>query len=278
MLTNYPTKGADLLNSNIIENIAAELYTAETTRTQIRQVSLRHPDMTIEDAYRIQSAWVENKLHDGRVVKGHKVGLTSRAMQLASSIDEPDFGVLLDDMFYQDGADIPTSRFIVPRIEVELAFVLKHDLAGPGVTLTDVYDATAYVIPALEIIDARFHQVDPETKVTRKVLDTISDNAANAAVVLGGRPVRPTDLDLRWVGASLARNGVIEETGLAAGVLNHPGNGIVWLANRLGSLGVTLRSGEVILAGSFTRPVLVALGDVFGADYGQLGTINCRFV
>lgn len=234
--------------------------------------------MTIDDAYRIQSAWVQRKLDEGRVVKGHKVGLTSRAMQLASNIDEPDFGVLLDDMFYHDGAAIPTDRFIVPRIEVELAFILNRDLAGPGITLTDVYDATAWVMPALEIIDARFHQIDPETKVTRKVLDTISDNAANAAVVLGGRPVRPTDLDLRWVGASLARNGVIEETGLASGVLNHPGNGIVWLANRLGSLGVTLRAGEVILAGSFTRPVFAEKGDVFCADYGNLGTINCRFV
>ena len=270
-------RGVAVLDSKIINDIAAELYTAEQTRTQIRQVSLRHPDMTIDDAYGIQSAWIERKLQDGRVIKGHKVGLTSRAMQLASNIDEPDFGVLLDDMFYQDNAAIPTDRFIVPRIEVELAFVLKHDLKGPGITLTDVYDATAYVVPALEIIDARFHQVDPETKVTRKVLDTISDNAANAAIVLGGSPVRPTDVDLRWVGAVFLRNGIIEETGLASGVLNHPGNGIVWLANRLGSLGVTLRAGEVILSGSFTRPVSAQKGDVFSADYGSLGTINCRF-
>ncbi|HLU78616.1 MAG TPA: 2-oxo-hepta-3-ene-1,7-dioic acid hydratase [Burkholderiaceae bacterium] len=267
-----------MLDTQTIEKVAEELHAAENNRTQIRQVSLRHPEMTIDDAYRIQSAWVQRKLDEGRVVKGHKVGLTSRAMQLASNIDEPDFGVLLDDMFYHDGAAIPTDRFIVPRIEVELAFILNRDLAGPGITLTDVYDATAWVMPALEIIDARFHQIDPETKVTRKVLDTISDNAANAAVVLGGRPVRPTDLDLRWVGASFARNGVIEETGLASGVLNHPGNGIVWLANRLGSLGVTLRAGEVILAGSFTRPVFAEKGDVFCADYGNLGTINCRFV
>lgn len=267
-----------MLDIDIINTIASELYKAESDRSQIRQVSLRHPSMTIDDAYRIQKAWINLKLENGRVVKGHKVGLTSRAMQLASSIDEPDFGVLLDDMFYQDGAALPTSRFIVPRIEVELAFVLKRDLAGPGITLTDVYDATEWVIPALEIIDARFHQVDPETGVTRKVFDTIADNAANAAVVMGGRPVRPADVDLRWVGASFARNGIIEETGLAAGVLNHPGNGIVWLANRLGSLGVTLHAGEVILAGSFTRPVLAKQGDVFCADYGPLGTINCRFI
>lgn len=266
-----------MLDTTIIKQIATELHTAETTRTQIRQVSLRYPDMTIDDAYRIQNAWVEHKIQAGQTIKGHKVGLTSRAMQLSSNINEPDFGVLLDDMFYQDGAALPASRFIVPRVEVELAFILKHDLTGPGITLTDVYDATAYVVPALEIIDARFHQIDPETKVTRKVLDTISDNAANAAIVLGGRPIRPTDIDLRWVGAALLRNGIIEETGLASGVLNHPGNGVVWLANRLGSLGVTLRAGEVILAGSFTRPVFAEQGDIFCADYGPLGTINCRF-
>ncbi len=267
-----------MLDKATIKGIAAELHTAETTRTQLRQVSLRYPDMTIDDAYAIQTAWVEHKLNEGRMVRGHKVGLTSRAMQLASNINEPDFGVLLDDMFYHDGEPIPHDRFILPRIEVELAFVLAQDLKGPGITLMDVYDATAYVVPALEIIDARFHQVDPDTGVTRKVLDTISDNAANAAVVLGGRPVRPGDVDLRWVGATFLRNGVIEETGLAAGVLNHPGNGIVWLANRLGPLGVPLRAGEIVLSGSFTRPVSASAGDVFCADYGALGTINCRFV
>lgn len=267
-----------MLDTATIETIAAELDAAETGRTQLRQVSLRYPEMTIEDAYSIQSAWVARKLENGRQVRGHKVGLTSRAMQLASNIDEPDFGVLLDDMFYHDGAAVPHSRFIVPRIEVELAFILARDLTGPGITLTDVYDATSYVIPALEIIDARFHQVDPETGTTHKVLDTISDNAANAAIVLGGRPVRPCDVDLRWVGATFARNGIVEETGLAAGVLNHPGNGVVWLANRLGSLGVPLKAGQVVLSGSFTRPVNASAGDVFCADYGQLGTINCRFV
>lgn len=265
------------MDSKVIEQIAAQLDASEQSREQIRQVSLQYPDMTMDDAYAIQNAWVKRKVANGRVVRGHKVGLTSRAMQLASNINEPDFGVLLDDMFYVDGAALPTERFIVPRVEVELAFVLGTDLKGPGVTLMDVLRATEYVVPALEIIDARFHQVDPETKVTRKVLDTISDNAANAAIVTGGRPVKVDDVDLRWVGAGLVRNGIIEETGLALGVLNHPGNGVVWLANKLGSLGVGLKAGQVILSGSFTRPVFAQKGDVFCADYGALGTINCRF-
>lgn len=265
------------MDSKVIEQIAAQLDASEQSREQIRQVSLQYPDMTMDDAYAIQNAWVKRKVANGRVVRGHKVGLTSRAMQLASNINEPDFGVLLDDMFYTDGAALPMERFIVPRVEVELAFVLGTDLKGPGVTLMDVLRATEYVVPALEIIDARFHQVDPQTKVTRKVLDTISDNAANAAIVTGGRPVKVDELDLRWVGAGLIRNGIIEETGLALGVLNHPGNGVVWLANKLGSLGVSLKAGQVILSGSFTRPVFAQKGDVFCADYGVLGTINCRF-
>jgi 2-oxo-hept-3-ene-1,7-dioate hydratase len=267
-----------MLDQSIIQDIANQLQESEQNRQQIRQVSLQYPEMTMDDAYAIQHAWVMRKVKDGRVVRGHKVGLTSRAMQLASNISEPDFGVLLDDMFYTDGAQMPFERFIVPRVEVELAFVLGSDLEGPNVCLTDVLRATDYVVPALEIIDARFHQIDPETKVTRKVLDTISDNAANAAIVTGGRAVRADEVDLRWAGAGLIRNGIIEETGLAFGVLNHPANGVVWLANKLSQVGVALKAGQTILSGSFTRPVFAERGDVFCADYGPLGTINCRFI
>ncbi|MGB6103854.1 MAG: 2-oxo-hepta-3-ene-1,7-dioic acid hydratase [Pusillimonas sp.] len=267
-----------MLDNHIIEEIAEQLEESERSRQQIRQVSLQHPDMTLDDAYAIQRAWVTRKVNGGRIVRGHKVGLTSRAMQLASNISEPDFGALLDDMFYTDGAALPMDRFIVPRVEVELAFVLGRDLQGPNISLTDVLRATEYVTPALEIIDARFHQIDPATKATRKVLDTISDNAANAAVVTGGRPVAADAVDLRWMGAGLLRNGIIEETGLALGVLNHPANGVVWLANKLSQVGVGLKAGQVILSGSFTRPVYAERGDIFCADYGVLGTINCRFV
>ena len=201
---------------------------------------------------------MEIKLAEGRVKRGHKIGLTSRAMQQASQIDEPDFGMLLDDMFFQDGAEIPAGRFILPRLEVELAFVLGKRLQGPNVTLFQVYDAVDYVIPALEIIDARSHGIDPDSKRPRKVFDTIADNAANAGVVLGGRPVKIGELDLRWIGAILSRNAVIEETGVAAGVLNHPANGVVWLANKLAAHDVALEAGEIILSGSFTRPVAPA--------------------
>jgi len=267
-----------MLPEDQIAAAARRLHDAERQRRQVRQFSMDHPDMTIEDAYAIQRAWVDLKIGEGRALRGHKIGLTSRAMQDSSNITEPDSGALLDDMVFPEGSDIPLSRFVVPRIEVELAFVLGDELRGPNCTLFDVLAATRWVTPALEIIDARIERVDAATGTTRKVLDTISDNAANAGVVLGGRPVRPHDVDLRWVSALLYRNGVIEETGVAAGVLNHPANGVAWLANRLHPLGVTLLPGQVILAGSFTRPVDVSAGDTFHADYGPLGAISCRFV
>ncbi len=258
--------------------LAAELDEAERTGAQVGHFSKRFPDITIEDGYAIQRAWVDMKLARGRKIIGHKIGLTSRAMQMASNVTEPDYGALLDDMLFQEGTDIPISRFIVPRVEVELAFMLARPLRGPGLTTTDVLAATDYVVPAIEIIDARIAQRDPDSGEMRKVFDTISDNAANAGVVPGGRPVRPDSLDLRWCGALLYKNGVIEETGLAAGVLNHPATGVAWLANRLAAYDQGLAAGELVLSGSFTRPVFGAAGDTFHADYGPLGNVAFRFV
>jgi len=260
-----------------IAALAAELDRAERDRTQLSQLSIRHPDMTIEDAYAVQRAWTARKIADGRKPIGHKIGLTSRAMQRSSNIDEPDYGLLLDDMLFPDGRDIPVERFIVPRVEVELAFRLKHRLSGPDCTLFDVLDATDYIVPAIEIIDARIEQVDKATGTTRKVFDTISDNAANAGLVLGGRPVRPMDVDLRWVSALIFRNGVIEDSGVAAAVLGHPAHGPAWLANKLHPYGETLEPGEIILGGSFTAPVPARAGDSFHVDFGPLGTISVRF-
>ncbi|CAD5110321.1 2-oxo-hept-4-ene-1,7-dioate hydratase [Zestomonas carbonaria] len=267
-----------MLDASIIQQAAARLDAAERSRQQVRQFSLDYPAIGIEDAYAIQRAWVTQKIRDGRKLVGHKIGLTSRAMQVSSNITEPDYGALLDDMFFEEGSDIPFERFIVPRVEVELAFILGKPLKGPNVTLLDVLDATEWVIPALEIIDARIQQVDPQTGVTRQVFDTISDNAANAGVVMGGRAVRPTEIDLRRIPAVLYRNGVIEESGVSAAVLNHPAKGVAWLANKLAPHDVALEAGQIILGGSFTRPVAASPGDTFHVDYDQLGSIACRFV
>jgi 2-oxo-hept-3-ene-1,7-dioate hydratase len=260
-----------------VSALADSLDTAEKTRSQVGQFSLACPDMTIDDAYAVQRAWVARKLTEGRRLIGHKIGLTSRAMQRSSNISEPDYGALLDDMLFEDGQDIPFERFIVPRVEVELAFILKDRLEGPGCTLFDVLEATDYIVPAIEIIDARIQQVDPKSGVTRKVFDTISDNAANAGLVLGGRPIKPNAVDLRWVAALLFRNGVIEDSGVAAAVLGHPAKGPAWLANKLAPHGERLEAGEIILGGSFTAPVPARQGDSFHVDYGPLGSISVRF-
>ena len=257
--------------------LAAELHQAETARKQVEHFSKRFPGMTIADGYAVSRRWVAMKIAEGRTVRGHKIGLTSRAMQQASQITEPDYGTLLDDMFFEQG-DIPMTRFIKPRVEVELAFVIGKRLEGPNVTVFDVLKATDFVVPAIEIIDARIEQFDRTSGAMRKVFDTISDNAANAGIVLGGRPVKPDAVDLRWVGALLHKNGIIEESGVAAAVLNHPANGVAWLANKLAPWGEALEAGEVVLAGSFTRPTAAETGDVFHADYGALGSIAFRFV
>src|SRR6185437_14543149 len=210
------------LTNDEIRRAAERLHQAEKTRRQIRQISLDHPGITISDAYAIQKAWIDIKLAEGRTIKGHKIGLTSKAMQSALNIDEPDSGVLLDDMFFADGGLVPTARFIATRVEAELAFIMGKRLEGPDCTMIDVLNATDFVVPALEILDTRIERVDPATKATRKIFDTIADNAANAGIVLGGRPIKPLDADLRWIGALCFKNGQLEETGLAAGVLNHP--------------------------------------------------------
>lgn len=267
-----------MLSQDTITTLARQLYDARKSRTQLRHFSQQHPEMSIEDGYAIQREWVKLELADGRSIKGRKIGLTSRAMQLSSQITEPDYAPLMDDMFFDSGTDISMGHFIAPRVEVELAFVLGKPLQGPNVTIFDVLSATEYVTPALEIIDSRIEQFDRDTKVMRKVFDTISDFAANAGIVLGGRPVKPLDVDLRWVGALLHKNGVIEETGLAAGVLGHPATGVAWLANKIAPYGEQLNAGDVVLAGSFTRPTPAVAGDTFHADYGPLGSVSFRFV
>ncbi len=256
---------------------AERLETAERTRVQTGLLSLAHPGMTMDDAYAVQAAFVARKRATGRRVIGWKIGLTSKAMQQALSIDTPDSGVLLDDMLFEDGAVIAPDRFIQPRIEAEIAFVMKAPLSGPDVTVFDVLAATAYVVPSLEILDTRIQRSDPKTGKARTIFDTISDNAANAGLVLGGRAMRPDDIDLRWMGAIVSRNAEVEETGLGAGVLNNPARGIAWLANRLAIYGDRIEPGQIVLAGSFIRPIEARHGDTIVADFGPQGTVSCHF-
>ncbi|WP_077490187.1 2-oxo-hept-4-ene-1,7-dioate hydratase [Sinomonas mesophila] len=261
-----------MLDEQTIAAIADELVEAGRTRTPVPLLHDRYEGMDIEDSYAVQKLWASRLEAEGRRVVGRKIGLTSKAMQAATGITEPDYGVIFDDMVLENGATVEWKRYTHPRIEVELAFKLGADLKGPGITLFDVLDATEYVVPALEILDSRIEMEG------RTIVDTISDNAAMGAMVVGGRPVRPHETDLRWVSSLLYRNQEIIETGVAAGVLNHPGTGVAWLADKLAQHGQELRAGDLILAGSFTRPMWVYEGDTVYADYGPLGTVTCRFV
>ncbi len=257
------------------DRAAEALYEAEKAHVQISPITQSYPDMDMEDAYAIQSAWVQRKIADGDPVIGYKIGLTSRVMQRAMKIDSPDFGVLLKSMWYDNHSRIQHRDFTDPRIEVELAFVLKERLFGEDLTVDDVLAATDYIVPALELIAARSYRVDPESGYTRTIMDTISDNAANAGIIVGDKHFRPEEIDLRWSGGILYRNDVIEETGLAAAVLDHPANGICWIARRFAPHGIALEAGQILLSGSFTAPVIVSPGDRIRADYGPLGEICC---
>jgi len=266
-----------MLSQDQISKEAHRLHSAEKNIQQVEATTIAHPDMDVADAYNIQSAWIDIKKSEGRKVVGHKIGLTSKAMQKVMSIDEPDFGALLDDMVFEEGTEIEAARFLDPKIEVELAFILKEKIEGEQVTILDVLNATDYVVPALELIAARSYRVHPETGYKRTVRDTISDNAANAGIILGGLPMRPDAIDLRWVAAMMYRNGVIEESGVSGAVLNHPAKGIAWLAKKYATHGIPLEPGQIILAGSFTRPVDVRAGDTFTVDYDVMGSISIYF-
>ncbi|WP_376703044.1 2-oxo-hepta-3-ene-1,7-dioic acid hydratase [Mesorhizobium sp. ISC25] len=260
-----------------IAGLAQRLFDAERSGIQTGVLSLEYPDAGMDDAYAVQAELVRLKLATGRVARGWKIGLTSKAMQYALNIEIPDSGVLLDDMFFPDSATIPEGRFIQPRVEAEIAFVMKSALAGPDVSIFDVINATDFIMPSLEILDTRVQRVDPVTKKTRTIFDTISDNAANAGIVMGGRPIRPDAADMRWIGAIVSRNGQVEETGLGAGVLNHPAAGVAWLARRLASYGGRIEPGEVVLSGSFIRPVEARHGDTIVADFGPFGSVSVYF-
>lgn len=261
-----------MLEQSEIDAIAAELAEAERTHTVIEKITSRYPNATVEDSYAIQGKWRDSQIAAGRRLVGRKIGLTSKAMQAATGITEPDYGVMFDDTVYENGSLIETDQFTNVRIEVELAFVLKDKLEGPNCTLFDVLRATEYVTPALEILNSHIELEG------RTIVDTISDNAAYGGMVLGGHPMRPDEIDLRWVSALLYKNESIEETGVAAGVLNHPATGVAWLANKFAQHGACLEAGEIILAGSFTRPMWAEKGDSVLCDYGRMGTITCRFV
>ena len=259
------------MEASSVDKAAAALLDAYATRTAIAPLTVTYPDITLADAYAIQLAQVDRWTGGGVVVKGHKVGLTSAAMQRQLGVDQPDYGHLTGSMFHLDSAPIDTGRFLQPRIEPEIAFVLGRPLSGPGVTAAQAVSAVDFVLPALEIIDSRI----ADWKIT--LADTIADNASSGGVVLGTRPVRLDALDLAMSGCLLHKNGLLEQTGAGGAVLGSPVNALVWLANTLGERGVTLEAGHVVLPGSITAAIPVAAGDTVTAAFAGVGSVTARF-
>lgn len=259
-----------------IEAAAADLAEAERTGRQIGLLSLRHPGMDMDDAYAVQAALAGRRAAAGARVVGWKIGLTSRAMQQALGIDTPDSGVLFDDMEFRSGASVPPDRFIQPRIEAEIAFLIARPLP-PDPSRADVLAATEAVAPSLEILDTRVLRSDPATGRARNVCDTIADNAANAGFVLGAERHDPAAVDLRRVGAIVKRDGTVEETGLGAGVLDDPVEAVLWLARRMGQHGQRIEAGHVVLSGSFIRPIECPPGSRIRADFGPFGSVAIDF-
>jgi 2-keto-4-pentenoate hydratase len=251
--------------------VARELYDAYATRQPVDQISTRFPDMTVEDSYQIQLAQIAERLAAGRVVIGHKVGLTSMAMQRQLAVDQPDYGHITDDMIYLQHAVISGDAFLQPKVEPEIAFVLKRPLRGPGVTVAQAIAAIDFVLPALEIIDSRIR----DWKIG--ILDTIADNASSGGIVLGSTPVQLDAVDLRLSGCVLHRNGEVVATGAGGAVLGSPLTSLVWLANTVGPLGITLEEGHIVLPGSQTSAIAVTPGDTFTAQFAGIGSVTTRF-
>lgn len=265
------------MNPHEIEKAAEALFNAEANGAQIPILSIAHPGMSMDDAYAVQARLVELKREAGRSIIGWKIGLTSKAMQYALNIDTPDSGILFDDMAFASGATVPRGRFIEPRVEAEIAFVLKAPLSGGDITARDVIAATDYVTPALEILDTRIERRDAQTGQVRRIVDTIADNAANAGIVTGDACHAIDAHDLRWVGVIVSRDGDVEETGLGAGVLNDPIKSVVWLARRLAAYGLAIEAGHIVLSGSFVRPVECPPGTRIDADFGPFGSVGIGF-
>jgi 2-keto-4-pentenoate hydratase len=251
--------------------VAASLLEAYRTRQSIEPLVEKYAGLDLDDAYAIQQHQVQSWLAAGRVIQGHKVGLTSGAMQRQMGVDQPDYGVLRDDMFYPEDAPVPAGSFLAPRIEPEIAFVLSRDLAGPGVTVAQAAAAVDFVLPALEIIDSRIR----DWKIT--ILDTIADNASSGGVMLGSTPARLADVDLRLAGCNLYGNGALVATGAGGAVLGSPLLSLAWLANTVGRHGVTLRAGHVVLPGSVTPAQPVRPGDTWTARFAGIGSVTARF-
>ncbi len=259
------------LSKEQIAQVSGELIEAEKSCCPVVALTERFPDVSYEDAYAIQLKTFDTLVKSGAVIVGKKIGLTSKAMQDQMNIREPDYGMIVDRMVAREGAPIPMSSLILPKIEPELAFLLKEDLKGPGITVANVLEATEGVLPAFEVIDSRYK----DWKITVK--DSISDNASAALMILGGKLTPITDIDLRYVGLVLEKNGSLVSTAAGAAVLGNPAQSVAWLANKLTEYGISLKKGEFVMSGSFVQAVNVEAGSSLRATFDRIGSVSVSF-
>ncbi|MDR7869150.1 MAG: fumarylacetoacetate hydrolase family protein [Sporomusaceae bacterium] len=260
------------MDDKTILQLARELYAAESGHAPIAALTDRHPGISNDEAYQVQLAGMRLRMAEGHVIVGKKIGLTSKAMQSALGVFEPDYGYITDRMMALEGEPLSLSELIAPKVEAEIAFVLKEDLVGPGITVAKVLQATAGIMPALEIIDTRIK----DWKI--KIQDTIADGASIGKVIVSGRLVPVEECDMRLMGLVLEKNGETVATAAGAAVLGHPANAVAWLANKLAAYGITLKAGEIIMSGSLTAACPVAAGDSMRASFDRLGVVGARFV
>jgi 2-keto-4-pentenoate hydratase len=260
-----------MLTDEQIHAAAETLWRAEQSREWAQPLSIGFPEATVDDAYRISLAVRDIKLANGRRVKGHKIGLTSKAMRDLTGATEPDYGFIFDNWFVLEGDLVQRSAMNRPLVEVELAFVMGRELKGPSINAADVIRATDFVLPALEIVDSRY-----KGRGNNLLVDSISDAATCGFVVLGGNPAKLTDVDVRRLSASLSINGQVMESGAASAVMGNPINAVVWLANKLHEFDVAMQPGDVILSGSFVKAIPFGAGDTIVALYDQLGEVTLR--
>jgi len=250
---------------------ADQLLEAQESLVGMSPLTSSEPMLTIEDAYSIQLVNIERKVTQGHKIVGKKIGLTSKAMQTLLGVNEPDYGHLLDSMVVENGSAVPKQKLLQPKVEAEIAFILKKDLKGPNVTTLDVLKATDYVVPAIEIVDSRIQ----DWKI--QLPDTIADNASSAFYVLGGKPAKIEDVDLELLGMVLKKNGKLVNTGVGAAALGNTAHCVAWLANRLADFDISLRAGEVILSGALSAAVEATEGDSFTARFAHLGEVSVHF-
>ena len=269
--SRLPGEAGDVQSASVHRDLADQLWEADRTAKPVAPLSGQNPDLELADAYEIQTINITRRVAEGQRVIGRKVGLTSRPMQEMLGVDEPDFGVLTDEMIVEDGDLIPLDRLVAPRVEAELAFIMERDLAGPGVTTGGALAAIAGALPAVEIVDSRV----ADWKIT--LVDTVADNASSGLLVLGGRMRPVADLDLRLLGVAVSRHGELIDTGAGAAALGNPARCVAWLANTLGRFGEGLKAGDVVLPGAVHKMVPVEPGDVFRAEFAHLGAVTVRF-